>query len=302
MPIKIIQTKDNPYISIIIPSRDGDRSGNVKKIIDDLNKQTFTDFEIIIAIAKRPNGHARNVGVTKAKGQLFLFIDDDALLGSSDMLEKTIAVFNNDTKKEIGLVGSATLLPPDSNKFQKWQAREIDRSEFFPVTELTESDMAHHLFVATRAETWHAIDGENSNLETGTDMDLRNKIKERGLKIVIAPTIFAYHPLAKDLKSFLKQNFWYGSGIPILRFYWPEQHQISSKMQACKWGLKYTLLYPLLIFKYNRSAPWSFNILKATGKLFREIGYSFGYFKYVNFLKELPKKKQMPAQNKSILN
>jgi len=42
--VKIIQTKENPKVSIVIPSRDGDRRGNVARLIDDLNSQDFKDF------------------------------------------------------------------------------------------------------------------------------------------------------------------------------------------------------------------------------------------------------------------
>jgi glycosyltransferase involved in cell wall biosynthesis len=287
MPIKIIQTKEAPTISIIIPSRDGDRRGNVAKLLTDLNNQTYTDFEIILVIAESPNGHARNVGVTKAKGTYYLFIDDDAILGSNDMLETTMNEFEKDTKEEYGLIGCATLIPLDSNNFQKWNAREIERSEFPPVDKLTESDMVHHLFCATRAKTWHAIDGENSNLETGTDMDLRSKLRQKNLKIAVAPHIFAYHPLPGTLFKFIKQNFWYGSGIPILRVYWPESIQITSKKEALVWAMKYILLFPIMLFKQNKKAPIQFKPLNAIGKVTREIGYSWGYFKYSKRLKKL---------------
>jgi glycosyltransferase involved in cell wall biosynthesis len=287
MSIKIVQTKDNPKVSIIIPSRDGDRRGNVARLLSDINKQDFQDFEIIMAIAESPNGHARNVGVTKAKGEYFLFIDDDAILGSYDMITKTLQSFEDEKDQKPGMIGCATLIPPDSNWFQRWVAKEEERSEFPPVSEFTKTDMAHHLFCMLPAKVWFEIGQESDVLETGTDMDLRNKLKKYGYTIGVSKDIFAYHPMPDNFIKFTKQNFWYGVGMPIMRYFWPEENIIISSASAYKWAIKSLLTFPIRVFKFDRNSKLEFKPLRAYAKVVRDIGYSRGYFKYRDFIKSL---------------
>lgn len=289
MSIKILQTKENPIVSIIIPSRDGDRRGNVARLIADLNKQDFQNFEIIMAIGESPNGHARNVGVTKAKGEYFLFIDDDAILGSFDMISKTLKAFEEEKDKNPGMIGCATLIPKDSNWFQRWVAREEERSEFPPVEKFTETDMAHHLFCMLPAKVWFKIGQESDVLETGTDMDLRNKLKKYGYLIGVAADVFAYHPMPDNFMKFTKQNFWYGVGMPIMRHFWPEDNIITSTVCAYKWAVKSMLTFPIRVFKFNNNSSFDFKPLRAYGKVVRDIGYSRGYFKYKRFIESLDK-------------
>ena len=289
MSIKIIQTKENPKVSVIIPSRDGDRRGNVARLIKDLNSQDFDDFEIIIAVGESPNGHARNVGVTKAQGEYFLFIDDDAILGSSDMISKTLKAFEDEKDKNPGMIGCATLIPIESNWFQRWVAREEERAEFPPVKIFVETDMAHHLFCMIPSKVWFEIGQESDVLETGTDMDLRNKLKKYGYLIGIAAEVFAYHPMPEKCIKFTKQNFWYGVGMPIMRHFWPEENIITSSLGACKWAVKSIFTFPIRVFKIGRNSKIEFKPLRAYAKVVRDIGYSRGYFKYKNLIKGLEK-------------
>lgn len=284
MSIKVVRTKENPKVSVVIPSRDGDRRGNVAKLIQDLNSQDFQDFEIIMAIGESPNGHARNVGVTKAKGEYFLFIDDDAILCSNDMISKTLKAFEEEKEKKPGMIGCATLIPPESNWFQKWVAKEEERSEFPPVKEFTETDMAHHLFCMLPAKVWFEIGQESDVLETGTDMDLRNKLKKHGYLIGVAADVFAYHPMPDNFFKFSKQNFWYGVGMPIMRHFWPEDNIIDSNFSAFKWALRSVLTFPIRVFKFNKNSKVEFKPLRAYGKVVRDLGYCRGYFKYKEFI------------------
>jgi len=83
----------DPVISVVIPSRDGKRGGNVDRLLDDLRSQTRQDFEVILAIGFSPNGHARNQGVKAARGKYLVCIDDDVTLGHERVLENLIRPF-----------------------------------------------------------------------------------------------------------------------------------------------------------------------------------------------------------------
>ena len=71
MPAKLVFSRsDTPQVSIVIPSLDGVRGGNVDRLVGQLKEQTFDSIEIILSIGESPNGHARNVGVVLARGRV----------------------------------------------------------------------------------------------------------------------------------------------------------------------------------------------------------------------------------------
>jgi len=89
--VRLVRAKENPLVSVIIPSLDGHRSGNVEKLLTDLEQQTVQDFEILMPIGIKPNGKARNEGVRKAKGRYLVCIDDDVRLGHERVIENLLA-------------------------------------------------------------------------------------------------------------------------------------------------------------------------------------------------------------------
>ncbi len=97
-------------LSIIIPTKNEEKY--LPKLLDSIKKQTFKDYEIIVAdndskdktkeIAIKYGckivkgdlpGKARNEGVKIAKGDDILFLDADTKLRTKDFLEKAISEF-----------------------------------------------------------------------------------------------------------------------------------------------------------------------------------------------------------------
>lgn len=97
-------------LSIIIPTKNEEKY--LPKLLESVKKQTFKDYEIIVAdngskdrtkkIAKKYGckivkgglpGRARNRGAKVAKGSAFLFMDADTELKTKDFLEKAIGEF-----------------------------------------------------------------------------------------------------------------------------------------------------------------------------------------------------------------
>lgn len=101
--------KKNELISIIIPAYNEEK--RIKKCIDSLTRQTYKNIEIIVvndgstdntlSVLKKikddrlnvittengGQGHARNVGIKKAKGNLITFVDSDDYV-SCDLVKK----------------------------------------------------------------------------------------------------------------------------------------------------------------------------------------------------------------------
>ncbi|MCA9445457.1 MAG: glycosyltransferase, partial [Candidatus Omnitrophica bacterium] len=82
-----------PTVSVVIPSADGHRGGNVELLLDSLQEQTHRPCEVLIAIGVRPNGRARNRGAERVSGDYLVFIDDDVEIQDEELIEKIVRLF-----------------------------------------------------------------------------------------------------------------------------------------------------------------------------------------------------------------
>jgi glycosyltransferase involved in cell wall biosynthesis len=209
MPAKLVYAaSDTPEVSVVIPSFDGKRGGNVDILLDHLKSQTFKSIEIILSIGESPNGHARNVGCEIARGKYLVLIDDDVTLGDEYVLQNIIEPLVS--CDDIGMTGPSQQIPPDANRFQFWSGRQIPRSLSAIVDEITDSDMVSHMCLAIPRGLFEEIGRESDWLLAGTDPDLRHRVRQAGLRVVVVPQTWAYHPAPESMKSLL--NFAYKKG------------------------------------------------------------------------------------------
>lgn len=266
-----------PKVSIIIPSLDGYRNGNVPRLLADLKRQTFKDFEVHVIKGVVPNGRARNVGAKKAKGDIFVFIDDDVEIGSDDLIEKLIEPLFRDSS--IGLIGPSFTMPKDSNKFQRYLAKQLPRSEFIPKEDMLETDMVTHACMAITAKLFWQIGGENEILPRGSDPDLRYRIRQKGFKIVGRKGIFVYHPVPENLIKLIEYSFFAGlsSGIsfrlnPDLIYDVAQRPDFKENYVTNK-GLPYRIFRAF--FRLFKDLV-SFNFLLFISHIFNAVGYIVG--------------------------
>ncbi|MCK4299784.1 MAG: glycosyltransferase, partial [Planctomycetes bacterium] len=192
---------DPPRISVIIPSLDGSRGGNVPLLLSDLAAQTEQDFEVFVVIGVRPNGRARNVGVRQAAGRYVVSIDDDVRLGDEHVFENLVRPFEE--RSDVGLTGASQLLPLGASALENRATRELPRFHF-PVQErLVDTDQVSHLCLAMPRELYWQLGGENEEIPSGTDPDLRQRVRRAGLRVVVVPRTWAYHPAPRSLRRLL---------------------------------------------------------------------------------------------------
>ena len=204
MPAKVIyQESSKPQVTVVIPSLDGSRDGNVDKLINELKNQTFKSIEIILSINESPNGHARNVGIEKASSssQYFCFFDDDVSLGSHNIISNFI---NGLSDNSIGMVGASQIPPYNSNLLEKWIAYDLNKAKFPMQKSVVDTEMATHAGLGITRELWDALEGEDDNLVTGTDTDLRQRIRDAGYRVVVVPNTLVYHPMPSNLPMIFK--------------------------------------------------------------------------------------------------
>ena len=281
MPVLTLQSHPAPRLSVIIPSRDGFGDGNVERLVAALRTQErIGEAEILLVVGERPNGHARNVGVARSRAPFLVFMDDDARLRGRRVLVELLTPLEAapaDGGGAIGMTGSATALPPDANRFQRLQAARLPRTVFPEVDRLTDTDMAHHLCCALPRSVWEAIGGESDTLETGTDVDLRFRLRRLGLRIVVVPRTVAEHAPPATWRAFWRKHSWYGSGkVQLDRLHPPPGRDvIGIGLGALPWYLlRAFLTFPLRLFRVERAAPWGWNPLLATADLARKCGYA----------------------------
>lgn len=210
MPAELVYSCDGPpLVTIVIPSLDGDRGGNVERLIAQLKAQTVLSIEIIISRNEKPNGHARNVGIEIAslRSQFYAFFDDDVQLGSAVILENFLSVLQD---SQIGLVGASQLPPEDSTWTQLWIGYDLAKAKFSIQKKIIDTEMATHAGMACRRTVWEEMKGESDVLVTGTDTDLRDRMRNYGYRVVVAPNTWVFHPLPKSILKVLKSAIYNG--------------------------------------------------------------------------------------------
>lgn len=209
-----------PLVSVIVPSLDGYRGGNLVGLLEDLAHQTLDDLEALVVRGVRPNGRARNVGAARARGRYLVFIDDDVRLGHRDVLANLVAAL--EAEPRLGLVGPSQLPPPEATPFQRSVVRQLPRMAFPVVDRLTDTDMVTHMCLAAPAELWRRIGGEHDDLVRGTDPDLRDRVRRTRRRIAVVPDTWAYHPPPRTLGALLRSAYRGGRGAAWVRRHHPE--------------------------------------------------------------------------------
>jgi glycosyltransferase involved in cell wall biosynthesis len=181
----------SPVLSVVIPTLDGYRNGLFPDLLNQIREQSFQDFETIVVKGDPKQGRAINTGVDLARGKYILTLDDDTSLHSKDAFSLLVQVMDN--HKNIGIAGGINVIPADAPSFIKRAMCEIPRRSTPRVERITDSDMAEHPLMIMRKEVFKAIGGENELLPRGLDPYLRQKYRDKDLRVVVVPNVFYSH-------------------------------------------------------------------------------------------------------------
>ncbi len=185
------------------------------------------DFEVIVEKGKNPSEN-RNRGIEKSKGEILIFLDDDAKI-NKDYLNNV----ENFLKKysDVGIVGGPQLTPEEDNFFAKisgivltsnFGAFKVNRRYKKGKTVLdVDETFLTSANLCIRKKVFNKIKGFNESLYPGEDPELLSRAKTAGLKIAYSPEIIIYHKRRSNFSSFCKQIFKYG-------FVRPKKNKISK--------------------------------------------------------------------------
>ena len=274
-------SQSNPKVSVIIPSLDGYRDGNVPKLLADLKKQTVKDVEVVVIKGVSPNGHARNEGVKKAQGEFLVFIDDDARLGQNNVIENLIKPFEVNTR--IGMTGASILLVKNASWLQRRYAKLRPSGFHGPVVDkITDSDLAQHTCCVMPAKVYREVGGESDDLITGTDNDLRQRLHRAGYRVVLVPDTIVYHIPPTELRQIIKICWRSGLG---LAYAWRRHPEIFDYPKILG---KYRIKTASGVFIYKIGVLpikiiWNLITLHPIRLIFAfyiNLGFIWGWFKY----------------------
>ena len=204
-----------PYFSVIVPMYRGEY---ITKLVEQLNQQTFKDFEVIIVDSGEDRGDdlhnlcdfklkylfkgdigaakARNLGIEYARGDIIAFTDDDCQ-PDADWLKNAKSHFENDS-----LVGLEGYIYTDDSKINDPKYRIVTNSGFEGI-----GFMTANLFI--RRDIVEKIGGFDERFDKPhfrEDTDFAWRAQNYGA-IPFAKNVRVFHPpLLRKLKGESKKD------------------------------------------------------------------------------------------------
>lgn len=235
-----------PRVSIVIPALHGNNE-SLNRLEDAARSSDIPEeqLEVIAAIGIRPNGRARDAGAIRSRGDVLIFMDADVSFADPSDL-RTLVEYLVD-HEEVGLVGPAQQLPDSLTDRKHRRAKQMARSHVDSPEQFKECDMVTHACLAIERDLFHEIGMEHPNLISGTDPDLRNRVRQHGLKVGIVPGTRVVHPPETSTRSMLKKRFRMGRWSRWVKHHYPDYHlstepDITHEDEARKSGLTDRLL------------------------------------------------------------
>jgi len=244
--------EQDKLVSIVIPCHNEEET--VEECINSFLRQTYPNIEIIVVddcstdrtpeilrkyeervkvirnITNRGEGFSRNAGIKAARGEIIIETECDGKY-PPDYVEKMIAPLAD---KSVG--GAITI------RRITWSDRNGVVARYWTTRFLA----AHKLTLegkrpiigawAFRREVLDEIGLYDEALPCGTDVDLVNRIKQRGYRIAFVPDTYFYHKDPDTLRK-LVRRIWWGS--------------IKCRRFREKWGLEPKGVKKLLFISRN---------------------------------------------------
>jgi len=156
-----------------------------------------------VALARREiPPKTRCLGVERARGEWFLFVDDDVEL-APDFLVRCAAQFDADPR--LGALGPR--LPGKSRRFF---GRVTDYANFWAQQDAApeEREWLYSAAILVRAEAYRRSGGFNPDLPNGEDVDLTRRIRAAGYTLRYDPALVAWHDHGRDTFAGMCRYFW----------------------------------------------------------------------------------------------
>lgn len=219
-------------VSIIIPCKELD--ARTEKCILECLKLDYPNFEIlilpdkpkqkisekfkdekikIIKTGKVKPAFKRNLGMKKAKGEFFAFIDSDAY-PDKNWLKNAMKYFNN---KEVGIVGGPNLTPAEGDFWERVSGHIL--ANFFVSGladiryKITKNRFTHELPSCNYISKKEVASEYDPGFLTAEDSKFCFICIEKGYKVLYAGDVVVYHHRRDSFRKHLKQVWIYARDI-----------------------------------------------------------------------------------------
>lgn len=276
-------------VAVIIPAWHGTPDVT---LMASLQHQTHPAAECVVVPGVSPNGRARNHGVAQTQSEWLLFVDDDAVLGHPELIERLLTAA---LRPHVCVVGSARILPPDAPSFQRAVAAQVARIVNPIVTHdtITNPDPpSFYCNITTTCCLMHravftAVGGFDETLIRGVDSEFFVRVRQHTQHDIIqVGNTWVYHPAPASLSALWHKHVAYGMGHAQEVRRDPRRarggNYFYTPIHAALWLLVRTVLAPLhAVVPYSYGDPqWRIGWypLKALASYASAIGYCIGWY------------------------
>ncbi len=219
------------------------RPDEVDELLDSLSRQQETDFEVLIVedgsqvpcqqvvekykgkiaklryYTKENSGPSdtRNFAASKAEGKYLIFLDSDCVLPEGYMK----AVTQELAQSQADCFGGPDSAHPSFSPVQK--AINYAMTSFFTTGGIRGGKKKLDKFyprsfnMGIRADVFRKVEGFNTKMRFGEDIDFSTRVIKGGYKTRLFPTAWVWHKRRTDFRKFFKQV--YNSGIARITLY-----------------------------------------------------------------------------------
>jgi hypothetical protein len=81
--------------------------------------------------------------------------------------------------------------------------------------------MVSHMCLAMPAKLFKSLGWENPDIISGTDPDLRYRVREAGFRVCVVPEAWAYHPMPETFLKLMRLSFVKGQNSALTGILYP---------------------------------------------------------------------------------
>jgi GT2 family glycosyltransferase len=191
----------------------------------DATAQIAAEFPVrVISTENRGLSHARNIGLSQARGEIVAYIDDDAYpdVHWLQYLAHTFA-----TTDFVG-VGGPNICPPDDEQI----AQCVSHAPGGPNHVLLTDTIAEHIpgcNMAFRRDALNRAGGCDEHFRiAGDDVDLCWRLQQQGGQLGFSPAAMVWHHSRTSIAQYLRQQYNYGRAEGMLEDKWPSKYNSAG--------------------------------------------------------------------------
>ena len=212
-------------------------------VIDDASDDATPDVvanypvQLIRLDRHRQASYCRNLGARQASGAVLAFIDSDCM-ADPHWLKRLLPAFEDPTLAAVGGRVDGVFEEKLLDRYEKAKSSLMVSSR----AKRSQPDDPFFYVPAcnflVRRDVFLELDGFNTHLVVGEDVDLCWRLQSRGHGLEFRPDGTVYHKHRNDLSSFCRRRFDYGTSEPLLQKHHPEKMKqfVVPPAAAGFWG------------------------------------------------------------------